>query len=797
MNRRLTSGRLALLRASAGAATLALTTACGDSAAPTVTQESGVSEKGKPHYMAEIARTAFGIPHIKAQDEGGLGFGVGYAYAQDNFCLLAEQVMTVNGERSRHLGADEQSPGTSLSNLQTDFFYSLINDTPAVAAAWRAQPADMKAIITGYAAGYNLYLSEQGRSKLPAACKDAGWVRAISADDILKLVRSYAVEGGSTEFIGALVGAAPPGLAKKAGAAPGPLKALDRQYWIEKRERAGSNGVALGKEATDNGSGLLLGNPHFPWEGRLRFYQLHLTIPGKLDVMGASLGGLPQVNIGFNRNVAWTHTVNTSTHFSLHALQLDPADPTRYIVDGTARAMSRKSVVVQVRDADGVVRPRQQDFYASTHGYVINHPQLPWTGGMAFALNDPNLDNHRMLQQWNAVGRASNVAELKAAVDGIVGMPWVNTLAADRHGKTLYMDVTVVPHVTHAKEAACVSEPFKPLASFGVMVLDASTSACALGNDRGAPQPGIFAGTSMPRLERTDYVQNSNDSAWLSNPAAPLTGFPTIVSIDGTAQQPRTRLGITQLRARLGGTDGKAGKRMSMTALQELTLSNRVYYADLMVADVLRACGGRIELADGCTALAQWDRSANLDANLGYAYFGGVWRRIWQTPNVWAVPFDPADPVNTPRGLNVSNPNVAAVVRNALAESVQEVASMGVPAMARWGDLQGVMRGEQFIPVHGGDGVLGVYNAIDSMPGQDGRLHVVMGSSYLQTVTFDANGPRAQAMLSYSQSTNPASPHYADQTQRFSNKAWITQVFTPEQIKADPQYRRISISARR
>ena len=31
---------------------------------------------------------------------------------------------------------------------------------------------------------------------------------------------------------------------------------------------------------------MLLGNPHFPWRGRYRFTQQHLTIPGKYDVAG-------------------------------------------------------------------------------------------------------------------------------------------------------------------------------------------------------------------------------------------------------------------------------------------------------------------------------------------------------------------------------------------------------------------------------------------------------------------------------------------------------------------------------
>ena len=772
-------------------AVLALTAACNHNDA------SDPPDNTNPRYAAEIRRTEFGIPHIKADDEGGLGFGVGYAYAQDNFCMLAEQIVTVNGQRSKYFGPDASGDNVELTNLQTDFFYALINDTEAVDSAWRAQPEPMKAMIAGYVAGYNLYLDGAAHQSLPKECKDAAWVRKASVGDFIKLVRSYAIEAGAGEFIGAMVAAAPPGLANAAPAA-GRLKALEPAYWTQKRERNGSNGVALGKDATDNGAGMLLGNPHFPWEGRLRFYQLHLTIPGKLDVMGASLGGLPQVNIGFNRDLAWTHTVNTSSHFTLHALQLDPADPTRYLVDGQARNMTRKSVTIDVREADGTVRPRSHDFFGSQFGYVVaSDDMVPWTRATAYALFDPNMDNHRMLEQWHAMGRATSVEELKSAVDRIVGLPWVNTIAADKQGNTLYMDVSVVPRVSQAQQDQCVPEPFKPLSMYGIVVLDASSKACAPSDDSTAPQHFIYAGASLPRLTRSDYVQNSNDSAWLSNPQAPLIGFPSIVSTDSYMQQGRTRLGISQLQRRLAGADGMPGKLMTVPQLQSLALGNRVFYADLMIDDVLRACAGSAGLTSTCATLAAWDRSTNLDANLGYAYFAGMWKRIAQMPDVWAVPFNPADPVNTPRGLNLADPAVAEAVRAALGAATQDLADLGVPAGARWGDLQGVMRGDTWIPVHGGDGEMGVYNAIDSAPDKDGRLHVQFGTSYLQTVWFDTAGVHAQAMLSYSQSTNPASPYYADQTTRFSRKEWITQVFSEAQIKADPAYKSTSITAPR
>ncbi len=742
-----------------------------------------------PKYSAEIRRTAYGVPHIKAKDEGSLGYGVAYAYAQDNVCLLADEIVTVNGERSKYFGPEALRTASELPNLQTDFFYRIINDDAAVSAAWDKTPALMKQLAEGYVAGYNDYLDKTGAANLPAACKNAPWVRKLTEKDFVKVLRRYAVEGSSAQFVPSIVGASPP----VAGApAPAAAKApashpMQPKYWTRLRDRSGSNAVALGKDASDNGQGMLLGNPHLPWHGVMRFYQLHLTIPGKMDAMGASLGGLPIVNIGFNKDLAWTHTVNSSAHFTVHALMLDPADPTKYMVDGQRQSMTRKTISVDVLGADGKVVAITRDFYSSQFGMIMVIPgMLDWNAGMAYALNDANLGNHRMLEQWSAMSSARDMDEFKASIDRVVGLPWVNTIAADKHGNTLYMDVTVVPNVSRAQQDACVPPPFKPLAAQGLFVMAGTTMACMPAIDAAAPQPGIFAGAKLPRLTRNDYVQNSNDSAWLSNPAAPLTGFPDIVSIDNSEQMARTRLGITQLRARLEGKDGMAGKLMTVPQLQGLVMSNRVYYAQIIKDDLLRFCAS--EKVTGCAALESWDFTANLDANVGLPYFMGMFDRVVHIPGLWAVPFNPADPVNTPRGLNLQDASVVAALRDALAASVQATGALGVPPSARWGEIQGSM-GPKPIAIHGAPGEYGVYNAMNSIPVGPGKRGVVYGSSYMQIVAFDKNGPQVQALLAYSQSTDPASPHFADQTELFSKKLWVTQSFTDLQIEADPAYK--------
>jgi acyl-homoserine-lactone acylase len=63
---------------------------------------------------------------------------------------------------------------------------------------------------------------------------------------------------------------------------------------------------------------------------------------------------------------------------------------------------------------------------------------------------------------------------------------------------------------------------------------------------------------------------------------------------------------------------------------------------------------------------------------------------------------------------------------------------------------------------------------------------------------FDSRGrPSGQSVLSYSQSENPDSPFYADQTRLFSQEKWLPMRFTEASIKADPAYSKRVVSGRR
>ncbi|MDR6232852.1 penicillin acylase family protein [Pseudomonas oryzihabitans] len=709
----------------------------------------------------EIRWTGYGIPHIRATDERGLGYGIGYAYARDNACLLLEEAMTARGERSRYLG-EAGSNSAGMPNLASDVLFGWINDEAAVRRFERAQPATLVDRLDGYVAGFNRYLHAPA---IPLACADEPWARPLVRADLVRLTRRLLVEGGLAQFGEGLLAASQPRIAAGSGIRPAPRRL---------RQELGSNAIAVGSARAAGARSLLLANPHFPWRGALRFYQLHLTLPGQLDVMGAALPGLPLVNIGFNRHLAWTHTVDTAAHFTLYRLALDPRQPRHYLVDGQSLPLREDVVKVVIRTADGRLETVERSVWVSRFGPLIRLPgQLDETATQAWALRDANLDNSRVLAQWDAINRADSTVALTRAIATRQGIPWVNTLAADDRGQVAYLDLSVVPYLDATQLQACL---LPELAAQGLPGLRGDLASCHWRDDPDARQPGIVPTAQQPQLSGNGVLQNSNDSAWLTDPARPLEGFSPLVSRAGEPLGGRTRYALS----RLAGMP-----RVSADELRKLVVANQVASRDWVWSDLRAYCARpahRPAVRRACQELADWDGTANLTAGPGLQVFAGFLQRLSADGSLWRRPFDPADPLHTPTGIDLARDGADERLGRWLTEALAE----RLPRA--WGEVQ-LSAG---VGIPGGDGHLGIYNAIQSQAQGDQR-EVVSGSSYIQLVRFTADGPQARGLLAFSQSSDPRSPHYRDQTLLFSRQQWPVLPFTERQIQADPQLQRLRL----
>lgn len=718
-------------------------------------------------YQAEVRRTDAGIPHILAHDFASLGYGTGYAMAQDNLCLMADQFVTHAAQRSRFHG-----PGDG--NLASDFFHQMLLDR---GDADEVVSEPITKIFRGAAAGFNRRLREVRAAKSELACANAEWLREASEADFRRITRS---EFLLPYFHGMLVAAKPP----TAGATPDSDNASTGPTGLP--EGMGSNGMALGRDVTHNGRGLLLANPHQRWHGaNQRFHALHQTIPGELDVLGANQINRPNVGFGTNAHVAWTSTVSTAKRFTFYMLMLVPGEPTKYLFDGEPVAMNERSVTVAVKNEDGSLSEASHTFYTTHFGAFLVGEKFPWSEQTAFAARF-TVSGWRGAEALLPQYAAQTVAELKTVHDEYQFLP-VNLIAADSSGDVLFADPGPTPNVPDAKMAEC--------SVFHGAALDGSKSACQWDVEEGSAIPGIYPPSRLPTLSRSDYVNNSNDTYWLVNPDQPLTGYNRNLGDAEKEQTLRSRSGQEMITQRLDGSDGLGEPGFDLDRLQQLALRNRNKAGELIRDAVVELCeanpaveredGSSVDIREACPTLAGWNLRADLDST-GAALFREFMRegnRKRRMPEGWsfAVPFDANDPIHTPRELRTDdNP----AVLQALATAVQRLRDAGIALDAPLGEVQHVTRNGERIPIHGGDEFEGVYNKLTAaFEGEAGYPEVTgTSSSWIMATEFGDEGPRVRALLTYSLSADPTSPHFSDQTKRYSAKDWVDIPFNRDDV---------------
>ena len=816
-----------------------------------------------PTYEATIRRTTDGVPHISGRDIGDLAYGQGYVSGGDYGCTLLDQIIKVQGRRALNLG-----PGDNGQNIDSDFAWRSIDIVGIATADFEEAPDEIVEQFGAFASGWNQYLSDQGNTGLTGWCTDAAWVRPIEPVEVYTYARSVALLASGANFLDFIADAQPPvefevlsdeqalvaatdpadapdgSVPERTGQAvdPADFDAADFDaadfgavdFSALTREDLGSNAWGIGSERTEAGTGgVLVANPHFPWEGELRFAEAHLTVPGEIDIYGAQLTGLPGIGIGFTEGVAWSHTVSAGHRFTAYSLTLDPESPTTYLVDGQPQEMVATDHTVEILRPDGTVDTETRTLYASEYGPIIDFPGVGWTDQQVLTYRDANIDNEEFIEFYADMLDVQDLADLRETHARHQSVPLFNTIAVGANGQSWYADTSATPNLSaQAEQLYLAARAEGGLAGVafdqGVILLDGSDSRFRWENVDGARDPGLVPFSEQPKTLRTDYVFNANDSYWAPSAEFQLQGDFSI--LHGEREAPlsmRTRQNAAVLAdanaLQLAGPDGlwtaeelrsATFDNLAQTALLlrrqtvELCGVNPLVDVDALVAadDSIALPAETVDLTEACDVLETWD--GRFDLNSAGAL---LWREVIArfdaadfdaAGNLFNVPFDPAQPYTTPGGFT----DDGTAILQALARGVQTLTKAGFAVDSTLGTAQFTNRSGERIPLHGGTNQEGVTNVVSWSTGGSstepaptrgavvapggalrGNGHPInFGSSFVLVVDYTGDTVAASAILTYGQTGRRTVDAFSVQTVRFSEKNWRTVAFTDEQIQADP-----------
>jgi acyl-homoserine-lactone acylase len=794
------------------------------------------------NYEATIRRTEGGVAHITADDVASLSFGQGWASGEDRACDLADQVVKVNGERAKHLG-----PGEDDANILSDLAWRSIGIRELAEQDWESASDEVVGLITAYTEGWNAHLDEVGPDGLGDWCAGEDWVRALEPVEVYAYARSITLQASSTALVNFISTAEPP-------EAPGGEDGVE-----ETEETAAptfpavepvtaSNGWAIGSERSTEGGGMLVGNPHFPWEGQLRFWEVHLTVPGELDVYGVQLSGLPGIGIGFTEEFGWTHTVSAGRRFTAYRVDLVPGNPTTYRYGDTEREMTGEEFTIEVLGEDGSTTEETHTRWRTHYGPVLDFPGVGWTDDTTITFRDANIDNDEFVEQYLAMMQAGDLDEFIDVHRTITGVPLFNTIATSADGRAWYADTSATPKLSaealEAYEASLETDELVAAAvQANAVLLDGSDPLFEWQEVEGARDPGLVPFDEMPVMERDDYVFNANDSFWMSHATEMLEGdYSVLHGRQRTARSPRTRENATVLddpsAAGIAGGDAT----LTLDELADLAVANRGFTSRALKDEVVSRCEGagpvavealtdgedgageevlpgeEVDISEACAVLAEWDGVYDTDRS-----GPPLWREfvsryassdLVEAGELWAVEFDPADPVGTPSGLAPPAPGGGAdpVLEN-LARAVQVLGAGGVDVDVTLGEVQVAVRNDEAVPIHGGNSADGTTNVVGWGQGwstldpwltglerepvaprssfaevsgdvDTSGYRINNGTSFLLALAYTDDGPRARAFLTYGNTADREDPAYVEATERFSAKDWRDVLFTEEEVAA-------------
>lgn len=328
----------------------------------------------------DVLRDADGIAHLFAKTPADAYYALGYVHAQDRMWQMEMNRRMATGTLAEVFGAQA---------LPSDRVFRTLGLQAIAERNLAALDANTRATLDAYSQGVNAYLA--GHPVLAPEFVIAGfrpgpwqpsdslaffrlmaWRMAGNLWD--ELATAQLSQQFSPAQVAELMPAYPgdqrpvlPDLKQRYAGTGSPWAGLLAALPERQPVGIGSNSWALAGSRTDSGKPLLANDPHLMLSAPTLWYLAQLHAPG-LDVIGATLPGMPGVILGRNQHVAWSFTNTHSDVVDLFLEKQLPGDSSHYLTPEGSAAFAVREERIRVKDGDDVLlRVR-----STRHGPVIS-----------------------------------------------------------------------------------------------------------------------------------------------------------------------------------------------------------------------------------------------------------------------------------------------------------------------------------------------------------------------------------------------------------------------------------------
>ncbi len=383
----------------------------------------------------EILRDHYGIPHIHAQSMGDASFALGFVHAQDRLWQM---------EMNRRIAAGRLSEVVGAGGLETDRFLRTLGVRRVSESNLKVLDAETRALLEAYAAGVNAFIASgpvlplefwlTGARPEPWTPADSvAWIKMMAWDlggnwrnEILRMQLSKTLPlARIQEFVAPYPGEAPPeitdlktlygslergsvqlaeDLGRLVALAPGASP-----------DGLGSNNWVVSGARSESGKPLLANDPHLGLTAPPVWYFAHISVPG-MNIIGATLPGVPAVVLGRNDRFAWGFTNTGPDVQDLYLEKLDSAGG--YLAPEGPRQFQVIEETIKVKGAE----PERLRVRISRHGPVISD--------VSRVAQDSAPRGHVVAFAWTAL--AEDDLTLQAALKIARARDWTGFLAAAR-----------------------------------------------------------------------------------------------------------------------------------------------------------------------------------------------------------------------------------------------------------------------------------------------------------------------------------------------------------------------------